>query len=450
MITLPEEFSKQISAFAPLFSKKVFEHAKVLLTGCLLVVGRRTVCSALRAVGLSQERRFDKYHGVLSVAKWSCYKAARILLLLLVDHFSKTSDALVFGIDETIERRRGAKIKAKGIYRDPIRSSKTHFAKCSGLRWISLMLLSPISWADRVWALPFLTVLAPSERYHQQLGKPHKKITDWARQMILQLRRWLPNRLIIIVADSSYSVIELLDSVRNHVCVITRLRLDAALYDFVPPRPKGKRGPRRKKGKRLKTLRERLDDPKTNWSKITIPKWYNHGSKQMLVASGMAIWYHSGMPPVPIRWVLIKDPNGIIKPAALLSTKMDLTSFEIINFFIRRWTVEVTFEELRAHLGVETQRQWSDLAIARSTPILMAMFSLITIWADHLQKQNLLLLKPCAWYQKSRPTFSDAIASVRYRIWRKQKFSMSLFRDDIHNLKPPWIDILIHMATRAA
>ncbi|PHN02068.1 IS701 family transposase [Flavilitoribacter nigricans] len=450
MITLPEEFSQQISAFAGLFSKKVFEHAKVLITGCLLVVGRRTVCSALRAVGLSQYKRFDKYHSVLSKAKWSCYRAARILLLLLVDHFSPAASYLVFGIDETIERRRGAKIKAKGIYRDPVRSSKSHFVKCSGLRWISLMLLTPISWADRVWALPFLTVLAPSERYHQQRGKAHKKITDWARQMMLQLSRWLPNRLIIIVADSSYSAIDLLDSVRRHVCMITRLRLDAALYDFVPPRPAGQVGRKRKKGERQPTLLQRLDDPETKWTEMVIPKWYNHGARSMCIASGTAIWYHSGMPPAPIRWVLTKDPGGNIDPAALLSTNLDLDSAQIIDFFIRRWTVEVTFEEVRAHLGVETQRQWSDLAIARSTPILMAMFTLITLWADHLQKQNRLVIKPCAWYQKSRPTFSDAIASVRYRVWRNQHFCTSIFQADMQKLNPPWAEHLIYMLTRAA
>lgn len=450
MITLPEEFSPQISAFAGLFSKKVFAHAKVLLSGCLLVVGRRTVCSALRAVGLSQYRRFDKYHAVLSKAKWSAYRAARILLLLLVDHFMADASHLVFGIDETIERRRGAKIKAKGIHRDPVRSSKSHFVKCSGLRWISLMLLTPISWADRVWALPFLTVLAPSKRYHQQRGKRHKKLTDWARQMMLQLSRWLPNRSIIIVADSSYSVIELLDSVRQHVCVITRLRLDAALYDFVPPRAAAQVGRKRKKGERQPTLLQRLEDPDTQWTEVRIPKWYNHGAKTMLIATGTAIWYHSGMPPVPIRWVLIKDPSGKIAPAALLSTNLDLEPSQMIDFFIRRWTVEVTFEEVRAHLGVETQRQWSDLAIARSTPILMAIFSLVTIWADSLQKQNRLVIKPCAWYQKARPTFSDAIASVRYRIWRNQDFCTSVFQADMQKLNPPWAEHLIYMLTRAA
>ncbi len=450
MMTLPKEFSKQISEFAPLFSKKVFEHAKVLLTGCLLVVGRRTVCSALRAVGLSDEKRFHKYHRVLSMAKWSCYKAARQVLRMLVNHFFDASSPLIFGIDETIERRRGTQIKAKGIYRDPVRSSKSHFVKCSGLRWISFMLLTPISWANRVWALPFLTVLAPSERYNKQIGKRHKKLTDWARQMMLQLSRWLPNRLIIIVADSSYAVIELLAAVRKHVCVITRLRLDAALYDFVPPRPKSGAGRPRKKGQRLKNLQELLDDPKTEWIKLTIPQWYNHGSVEMLVATGTAIWYHSGMTPLPIRWVLIKDPKGIIKSSALLSTKLNLCPDKIINAFIQRWTVEVTFEEVRAHLGVESQRQWSDLAIIRSTPILMALFSIVTLWADELNKYSLISLKTCAWYQKSHPTFSDAIAAVRRQIWRENYFSMSPFEDDIHKLKPDWIKHLIFMATRAA
>ncbi len=299
MLKIPEEFSPQISAFAGLFSKKVFEHAKILLTGNLVLLGKRTVCSALGAMGLSQEKRFDKYHGVLSKAKWSCYKASRILLLMLVDHFLTSTEPLVFGIDETIERRRGAKIKAKGIYRDPVRSSRSHFVKCTGLRWISLMLLTPINWADRIWALPFLTVLAPSERFNKLKGGRHKKIADWARQMMLQLSRWLPNRSVIIVADSSYAVIDLLASVREHVCLITRLRLDAGLYDFLPSIAGGVVGRPRKKGSRLPTLNNLLDDPNTNWIEVVIPKWYNHGSKKMLVSTGKAIWYHSGKPPVP-------------------------------------------------------------------------------------------------------------------------------------------------------
>jgi hypothetical protein len=450
MLTLPKEFSRQISVFAPLFSKKVFEHAKVLVAGGLLVIGRRTVCSALRAVCLGDERRFHKYHRVLSRAKWCSRKCARLLLLLLIDRFKGAEDALVFGIDETIERRRGQKIKAKGIYRDSVRSSKSHLVKCSGLRWMNLMLLAPISWAERVWALPFMTVLAPSERYNLQRGKRHKKLTDWARQMMLQLSRWLPNRLIIIVADSSYAVLELLDAVRPKVCLITRLRLDAALYEPLEPKPKGKRGPEGKKGTRLPTLQQVVLDPQTKWTSVTIPQWYNRGPKEMLITTQTAVWYHSGKPPVPIRWVLVKAADGSGEVAALLSTNLELSPVQIINYFIRRWTMEVTFEEARAHLGVESQRQWSDLAIARTTPVLFGLFSLVTLWADSLQSQNLLHMKPTAWYQKERPTFSDAIASVRYRIWRKQKLPMSTFEDNIDSLNKHWIKHLILMAIRAA
>ena len=214
MITLPKEFKRQISAFAPLFGKKVFEHANVLVLGSLLTVGRRTVCGALRTVGLADEPRFHKYHRVLSRARWSCRQGARLLLGILVEAFTDKSAPLIFGIDETIERRWGAKIKARGIYRDSVRSSQSHFAKTSGLRWMCMMLLSPIPWAQRVWALPFFTVLAPSVRYYDQSKRRHKKLTDWARQMILQLHRWLPERRIILVADGAYTSYEPLDALR--------------------------------------------------------------------------------------------------------------------------------------------------------------------------------------------------------------------------------------------
>ena len=367
MLIIPEEFSAQISAFAPLFSKKVFHHVQVLLIGSLLVVGRRTVCSALRAMGLAQERQFHKYHRVLSKARWSAHQAARILLGLLVDHLVPNDEPLVLGLDETLERRWGRKIKPRGIYRDAVRSSHSYFVKCSGLRWMCLMLLTPVSWAKRVWALPFLTVLAPSQRYNEQRGKKHKKLTDWARQMILQITRWLPERQVIVVADSSYACYALLDAVRAYACMIVPLRLDARLFDEPPPQPAGKRGPKPKIGPRQPTLQQRLADSATQWQTIVIPQWYGKSNQVMQIATGTALWYKSNDPLVPLRWVLIKDPAGHIDPVALLCTNPKLDGQSIINYFIRRWTVEVTFEEVRRHLGVESQRQWSDLAIARTT-----------------------------------------------------------------------------------
>lgn len=450
MLIIPEEFSAQISAFSPLFAKKVFKHAKVLLLGSLLVVGRRTVCSALRAMGLSQEKQFHKYHRVLSKAKWSAYQGARIVLGLLVDQLVPSNEPLVFGLDETLERRWGRKIKARGIYRDAVRSSHSYFVKCSGLRWMCLMLLTPVSWAKRVWALPFLTVLAPSERYNQQRGNRHKKLTDWARQMILQLKRWLPDRQIIVVADSSYACYALLDAVRAHVCMITPLRLDARLFDEPSPQPVGKPGPKPKIGKRQSSLQQRLDDPTTDWQTIVIPQWYGKSNQVMHVATGTALWYKSNDPLVPLRWVLIKDPTGSIDPVALLCTDREMDSQSIINYFIRRWTVEVTFEEVRRHLGVESQRQWSDLAITRTTPVLMTLFSLVTLWTDKLQPRQGIEAQCSAWYQKVNPTFSDALALVREQLWAKQQFLTSPPEAEVDNLNHPLIQHLYTMMARAA
>lgn len=450
MLHIPKEFCDQISAFAPLFTKKVFKHVKVLLMGSLLVVGRRTVCSVLRVMGLEQEKQFHKYHRVLSKAKWSAYQAARILLELLVDKLVANEEPLIFGLDETLERRWGKKINARGIYRDAVRSSHSYFVKCSGLRWMCMMLLTPIHWTKRVWALPFLTVLAPSERYNQQQDKKHKKLIDWARQIILQLKRWLPNRQIIVVADSSYACYALLDAVRSSVAMITPLRLDARLFDEPPPQPAGKRGPKPKIGPRQATLQQRLIEPTTQWQTIVIPQWYGKRNQIMQVASGTALWYKSNDPLVPLRWVLIKDLAGRIDPVALLCTNQGLEVQSIINYFIRRWTIEVTFEEVRRHLGVESQRQWSDLAIARTTPVLMGLFSMVTLWANKLQQQQGIQAQRSAWYQKANPTFSDALALVREQLWTKQQFLTSQPEAEVNNLNQPLIHHLCTMMIRAA
>jgi hypothetical protein len=282
-----------------------------------------------------------------------------------------------------------------------------------------MMLLTPIPWARRVWALPFLTVLAPSERYHQERGMPHKTLTDWARQMIGQVRRWLGERAIVVVADSSYAVLELLAAAAclpTPVTMITRLRLDAALYDPPPPREPGKRGAPRKKGARQPTLNERLADPKTEWERVTL-EWYGRTTRSVELASGSAVWYHGGLPVVPIRWVLIRDALGKFEPQALLSTNQSASAQQIVEWFVLRWQLEVTFEEARAHLGVETQRQWSDLAIARTTPALLGLFSLITLFAHQLLQERDLPVRQAAWYPKEVATFSDTLAFVRQQLW---------------------------------
>ncbi len=257
--------------------------------------------AALCVTGLSLEKHFENYHRVLNCAKWSSLEASHILLGLLVGAFALCGP-IILGLDDTIERRRGAKIKAKGIDRDPVRSSHGHFVKASGLRWLSIMLLAPIPWAGRIWALPFLTVLAPSERYYQGKQRKHKKLTEWACQLILQVRRWLPKRQLVVVADSGFAVIELLFQLcqlKNPVAMIVRFRMDAALYEPAKNTP-GQKGRPRKKGKRLPTLEKVAEDKRTRWKRLTVQEWYGEKKRKIEITSGTAVWSHSGKPALPI------------------------------------------------------------------------------------------------------------------------------------------------------
>jgi len=247
MLHVPARFATILVVFTPVFVQaRTWQRAQMLVLGALLVPGQRTVCSILRIIGLRQERHFVSWHRVLNRAVWDTRLAARLLLDLLLKTFVPKGPVLL-GVDDSIERRRGKRISAKGIYRDPARSSRSFVVKTSGLRWLSLMLLSPMPWAGRVWALPFLTVLAPSQRYCQERGLRHKTLTDWARQIALQVRRWLPDREIVLLGDSSFAVLDLLAAlIRHGVIGVTRLRLDAALYEPAPPRQPGTKGrPRR-------------------------------------------------------------------------------------------------------------------------------------------------------------------------------------------------------------
>lgn len=442
---LPTKIIQVLRSFEGVFSKRVWEWAKVLLVGAILAPGERTVAAMLRVMGLQNERQFQNYHRVLNRAHWSSRAVSRILLVWLVHLFVPATAPIVVGIDETIERRRGSKIAARGIYRDPVRSSQEFFVKTSGLRWICLMLLTPIPWASRVWALPFLTVLAPSARYHEQQGKKHKTITDWARQLIRQLHRWLPERALVIVADGSYAVVEFLAHMVRlpQVTLVTRMRLDAALYDPAPIRQAGQKGRPAVKGKRQPPLANRLTDPQTVWQKCTV-SWYGGIRRQVELATGTALWYHAGVPPVPIRWVLIRDPEGKFASQAVLCTDQTAEPVHILEWFVMRWPMEVTFHEGRTHLGGETQRQWSDLAILRTTPALRGLFSLVTIFAQQLLGEQSLPVRQAAWYAKALPTFSDTLAFVRQHLWPSCFFARSSSQHDLIEIPRALFDRLVN------
>ena len=426
MLTVPVALTRLIVKFAPVFSKRVWEHVQVLVVGALLAPGKRTVTAVLRVMGRSQEQQFQKYHRVLNRAQWSSLALARVLLALLV-HTFVAEGPVVIGVDDTLERRRGAKIKAKGIYRDPVRSSRSHGVKASGVRWLWALLLAEIPWAGRVWALAVLTALCPSARYHQQRGQRHKTVPQWAGQVLGLLPRWLPEREVMVVADSSYAVLALLKQVSAipGMRLIPRLRVAAAPYDPAPRRkPRQNRRPR-KKGARRPTLEHVRNEPQTQWTGLTFSKWYGGGAREVEVCTNTAVWYHTGLPLVALRWVVIRDPQGEFAPQAVLSTHLAHTPGQMLEWFVRRWTMAVTVEEARAHLGIESQRQWNDLAISRPTPALFGLYWLGTPLAHTLLGATARRVRTAAGCAKVRPTFSDALAVVRRELWSSCHFAMS-------------------------
>jgi len=442
--TVPRPLVEWLWPFIGCFSAVNWQHVQVLVAGAVLCPGRRTVTAALRVMGLEQVPGFAVYHRVLSTARWSARLAARVLLHLLLSALVPHGP-VVIALDDTIERRWGKRIALRGIYRDPVRSSHGHFVKVSGLRWLCVMLLAPVPWAGAVGALPFLSVLAPSERAAQSRGQRHKSLTDQARQALLQTARWLPGRTVIAVADSSFAAIELLRAVATHLTVITRLRLDARLYEPPPPRRPGRRGRVPTKGARLPALSERLADPATVWQRVTLRGWYGQTERRLDLASGTAIWHHPGR-QVAIRWVLVRDAEGEKPPQAFLSTDLTADPVAILGWFVQRWRVEVTLSEVRRHLGVETQRQWSDLAILRTTPALLGLFSLVTLWADRIAADRGLCPAGARWYRKADPTFSDALALVRRELWTAPTFATSRQDRDNAEMQTKLLDRLIRVA----
>lgn len=425
MLTMPAEIMVMLQPFLPVLSERIWDWARILLVGAILVPRQRTVTAILRIMGLSGERQFQNYHRVLNRARFASLRTSQILLGLLVTSLVAAGAPVIVAADDTLERRRGKRIAAKGHFRDPVLSSEKHSVASEGLRWLSMMLLVSVPWSKRVWALPFLTVLAPHPKTNAALGQRHKTVIEWVIQMIALLRRWLPQRQLVLITDGGLIAVKL--GLRCHrfahpVTFISRLHLNIRLFDPPLPRRAGQRGQPPRVGPRQPTLQARLDDQLTAWTRQTV-NWYGGQHRLVECTAGTALWHTPSQPtPLPIRWVLVRDPLGRFTPAAFCCTDLTLTAEQIIAYYVLRWNVEVTFQECRVHLGLETQRQWSDTAIARTTPVLLGLFSWLVLLAQHLTAGQPLPIRSAAWYHKQEATFADVLAYVRAYLWQHVRF----------------------------
>lgn len=376
----------------------------LLFLGATLCRSGKTVCGCLRSLGMKGEAAFANYNHLLSRCKIDALKGAKILIEMLLP---LTNNSVIFVIDEHLERRRGEKIKAKALYRDPVASSKKWKVKCFGLKWVVITMLIVFPWSKRPFALPVFCALRYPEDHPKNRKRRLKSGIDLICQMLMVIRRWFPDIPITILGDGDYARVKLC-----HVCkrlsmdLVSRMRTDARLHDFVPEV--------KRKGRRPK-VGKRLERPKEDaWEKMNV-SWYGGQIKEVLVSARNCLWLagkESSVIELKAIWVQLRPTDEVI----LMATNVKMDSLLVIEGYIKRWNIEVTFRECRDYLGVETQRQWSDLAIDRTTPFLFGMYTIITLIGNALYAERGLIAESTAWYKKSSLTFSDLLEAVRQEI----------------------------------
>ena len=350
------------------------------------------------------------------------------------------------------------KIRAKGYYRDAVRSSKNTVVKTSGLKWLSIALSWRFPFSSRYFALPFMTVLEPSKKSNKAAKKRHKTTIQWTVQALFQILKWVKDVPLILVGDGGFASGKLAWACLKHkIALVSRLKMNARLYDF-PPECRGKRGRKRIRGDQLITFKQMVGRVDLGWKEASIEVYGK--MRTIKYISNTCLWGVDGFSPLPIRWVLVVHPNGELDPLPLMSTDVTLPPERIVELYIRRWNHEVTFEEVREHLGVETQRQWSDKAIARTTPILLGLYTIVCLIANRLNEEQPIEVAQTAWYQKKDATFSDLLTAVRKVLWRDnlifRKAFSGIFRKNNYESgeaeteersksrsEPPWERIVI-------
>jgi hypothetical protein len=399
------------------------------------------------------------FHRFFSRTRWSLLKLGHVLAAIVLELVPR--DQRVFLVaDDTVTRHRGKKVFGKGWHRDPINSSTNYIVKILGHKWVVLAVNVMLPCCKRPWALPVLACLyvvppklqssgdgqlrrqsragkrknarvrlarskLPVLRKSNDAGvleKRHKSPCLLARQMLAVMIHWFPDRRFILLGDGGFASHELALFCyrhRRHVTLVARFCGDASLYAMPSKRIRRKPGPRRAKGRRLPAPQKSVAAARK--LRQAIVPWYSQSNRPVLMLSAAAGWYRCRGSCrgalVPIRWVYaretLKNDEGYF-----YSTDPTLTGEQIITWFAARWSIEVTFQEVRAHLGFHTPRQNLRQSVLRMAPCLLGLFSVVSVIYAKRSTHKTPKLQ-LASYEKSEPTFADALAATRWIIWDK-------------------------------
>ena len=448
MHSIPKAAEPFIQAFAGAFTRPTFPRFVVLLMGAILTTGRRTINNMLRTVGSLAPGHPSSYHRVLSRRRWSSWRLARALAGYILDHWVPQGPVPLCG-DDTVDEHRGKKVYGKACHRDAVRSTHSFTAYRWGHKWVVLAILVKFPFAKRAWALPVLVALYRSKEWDEQHGRRHKTPSQLMRQLLAVMIRWFPQRKFVFAGDGGYGTHELSRFAhrhRSHLTLVSRFYPNANLY-APPPTVHGKRNGRpRKKGRKLPAPQEVVK--RSARSRLTVA-WYGGGTRRIEVVSGVDHWFKNGEGLVPVRWVYVHDCTGTHRDDYFFTTDLAMTPKTIVETFTGRWSIETTFQEMRAYLGLETTRGWSAKTVLRAAPCLFGLFSVIALLYARLpakQRGTDFL----TWPGKSDRTFSDAMTAVRRWLWVNWVFATPRHHQAFAKLSGPTRAVLLYALAPAA
>ena len=448
MGSVPKALQVVFVGWSTIFSESVFDKFMTLLQGAVLTTGSRTVCRILRLVGSFADAHPSSYHRVLSHRRWSMWPMARILAEYIISAFYHKGVIRIVG-DETVTEHPGRKVFGKARHRDAKRSSHSFIAHLWGHKWVVLAILVDLPGTRRPWALPILVALYRDKKDNKALGLRHKTPTDLMRQLLCVMLHWFPARKFVFSGDGGYATHALTRFARRHqkgLALVSRFHGDACLYAPPPKSNKKTVGRPRVKGKKQRSPEAVVRRAKRR-KKLSV-KWYGGENRTVEVVTGTGHWYRAGEGIVEVLWVYVRDLTGTHRDEYFYTTDLQLTAKQIVEYFTGRWSIEVTFQEARAHLGVETTRGWTRQTVLRAEPSLFGLYSIVALWFAALPESDRKDLA-VEWTGKVAITYSDAVTFVRRDLWRHWIFANPAYKPVVEKLSPKQRRELIRTITLA-
>jgi hypothetical protein len=402
MAIIPDLLRSLIHPLGHAFTRPTFTRFTTLMVGAVLTTGRRTVSNLLRTVRGLAPGHPSSYHRVFSRRRWSTWTLARGLAGLLLQRFAPEESVPLAG-DDTVDEHRGATVYGKGKHRDPVRSSKSYTAWRWGHKWVVLAVLVKFPFATRPWALPVLVALYRTPEWDQAHARRHKTPARLLRQLVAVLARWFPDRHFLLAGDGGYGSHEMAAFAhrhRRHVTLISRFVPNAGLYE--PPPPYSGKGRPRVKGAKLPTPETVVAATSPTPMEVS---WYGGGRRAVEVVAGTGQWYKSGEGLVPLSWVFVRDKTGTHRDDSFFSTNVGMAPRAVIEGFTGRWSIETTFQEMRAYVGLETTRGRREATVLRVAPCLFGLFSVVALLYERLRSRGHATAE-VSWAGKSEVTFS--------------------------------------------